>query len=453
MGLNFDTSVSGIFAAQKAIKVTQNNIANMNTEGYARQKLELSVNQGLSGGGVDAQIGNGVLATHVTRIKDEFLIEQSRDEQGQLGFYEGMRSNLSSIENAFSENSDGSISKLLSSFFNGWDELSKYPEENSYRFGLVSQAEALTSKINDVASKLDNVKSTTEHDINVQMKQINRLLTNIKDINVKISESTMEKPNSLMDERDRYIDELSKLTDVKVYPDIKNPLLTNVKVGGVTLVSGTNLRTVDSFYDKSEEKWHLASGTAMLNLTAGSLKSTLDVRNEYLPGYQAELNNFTASIINEVNSIHNVGYGLDNSTGINFFTGSNSKDININNIFKTNPERIATSSVVDSPGNADISKLIVEIKDAPLMAGGTTTLQGFYNAFSVNMATDLNVMRENEMVHEGILIRVQEEKQSVQGVSMDEELSNLLRYEQFYSANSKMLTSINKMFDTLLNMV
>jgi flagellar hook-associated protein 1 len=449
MTFNFDIAFSGIKAGQKAVQVAQTNIANANTAGYARQELDLKVS---SVPGMNNQIGNGVISEHVNRIKDDFLIEQSRGEKSKLGYYQNMKTSLSSMENIFNETSDGSISKQLARFFNAWEELSKFPEETSYRHALVAQASNMSNKFNEIDGELTSLKSITDNDMKMQMNRVNELVEKVGDINAKINKSGSAPPNGFLDERDRYIDELSSLVDVKVTKNISNDQVLDIKVGGVSLVSGSDTKKIEALFDRNEDKWLLTAGSSMMNLKSGSLTANLEARNNNIPKRQQELNDFVATLIKEVNDTHVTGYGLDNSTGLDFFNGSDAGSIQVNNILKTSPGKIATSSEVDTAGNSDVAKLIANLKDAKVMDGGTSNPINFYNGFAVNMATELNVISDNMNVHTSISTQVEEQRQSVQGVNIDEELANLLKFEQYYAANSKALSSVDKMYDTLLQM-
>lgn len=453
MGLDFSISTSGLFAAQKAIQVTQNNIANMNTQGYARQQVELSVNTSLSGYGVAASIGNGVNVDSISRLQDEFLIAQSRGENSQVGYYAEMRGTLSSVESLFSETSKGSMSDRLANFFNAWDDLSKFPEENSYRNSLVKASEGLATKFNDMNGTLREVSAKMDREIDIQMKQINELIQKVVNVNTQITKSALEQPNSLLDERDRYLDQLSSLVNIDVTPDLKNPLLANVKIGGITLVSGTESRPLETMYDSKNEEWLITAGNSLVSLSSGSLKATVEVRNEVIPAYIAKLDSLAATLINEVNAVHRTGFGLDDSTGNDFFVGSGMHNIQVNDLMKTNPEKLAASVSVGTPGNADISKAIASIQNTNLFGGGTLNPINFYNGFAIEMATTLKITADNEAVHTSMLVNVSAQRQQVQGVNMDEELSNLLRFEQYYAANSKVISTVNSLYDTLLNMI
>lgn len=451
-GLNFDVAFSGIFAAQRAIKVTQNNIANINTDGYARQKINFGENVNVGGPGIDMQIGNGVNVEEIERIKDDFLIAQSRGEKGIFNYFQSMRESMSAIETVFNENSEGSVSQLLAKFFNGWEELSKYPEENSYRNALIATSENLANKLNDVNNGLVQLESKLDNDIEFKVKKVNEIIKKIVDTNNKITRMANENPNSLLDERDRYLDELSSYVDVQVVKDIKNPLLVNVKIGGVNFVTGNEARYMETMFDTGEGKWLVTTGNTMVNLTGGTLAGDLEVRNEKVSHYKNQLNEFVSTLVSEINTAHKTGFGLNNATGNDFFEGTGIHNIKLNPLFKTSPESIATSANTDTPGNADISKTIASIKQKNIFSGGTSNPMSYYNGVAIELATETNIVSDNEKVHGNILMNIESDRYAVQGVSMDEELANLLKFEQYYAANSKVVSAVDKLFDTLLQM-
>lgn len=451
--MNYSISLSGLMNAQRGLKVANNNIANAETDGYARQKIELSAINTPLGSGVDSQIGSGVMADKITRMKDDLLIQQSRTESGEVGYYSSLREGLTGVENIFGENSDGSITDLLGKFFNAWEEVTKFPEENSYRASLLGEAERLTTKFNSIQDGLSTMKKEFDNKIEVNVTKVNDLVNKIKDVNLRISKSGTEKPNALYDERDKYIDELSQFADVNVSLDNKRPNLMNVSVGGVNVVSGVEAREVEAMFDSTNEEWLIVAGNAELRLTSGKLISDVNMRNEHINNYENQVDEFVSSLVTEVNNIHAVGYGLDNSTGNPFFLGSNAGSIKVSSLLKDNPEKVGTSSEMDTPGNAEQARAIANLRDSNIYSGGTVNPMNFWNGLVVDMGMELNSVRESESIHESILMGIEEERQNVQGVNIDEEMSNLLKFQRFYAANAKALKTADETYQALLQMV
>lgn len=453
MTFNFNTSLTGLFASQKGLSVISNNIANMETQGYARQRLELKTSSNMVGSGVAKQIGSGVISQEVIQVKDNFLINKVRQESGTEGMYSVLRGSLTDIEMVFGENETGSMTDMMKKFFNSLEELAKYPEQNANRVSVLSQANDLANRANYISSELNKI--TREHDTKIEttISNINELTEKIALINKKIGSSTTENPNALYDERDRYIDELSKYVDVKVKTNIDNPRLVDISVGGSNLVSGGKMNELKSMYLAEEDRHVLHVSAVELNLKSGELMGAIKARNEFLPGYKAEINQVMNTLITEMNAIHQTGFGLDNTTGENLFVGTNAHDIAVNPLLLANPEKLAASGLVDTVGNSEIAKQMADLRDSKAMSGGTKSMLDYWGGVVFQMGSDLHATNDQVTFHGNMKKGFEIERQSVQGVNMDEELANMMEFQRFYQANAKMVSMIDKTFDTLFQMM
>lgn len=453
MSFNFNISLSGLMANQKQMQVAQNNIANATTEGYARQRLNLEASDNLVGHSVEMQIGSGVIATNVERLKDEMLIEQARNEKMEVGYYEEISRVLSDVEVVFGENDDGSISDTMSNFFNAWQELSKFPEENSYRLTLLGETEKFVNKVSSVYNQMQDLKVQMNDSVNVTIKEINDLTTKIANINKQITQQSSESPNALFDKRDMFIDQLSNLIDIKVTTDLNDPRIVNVQTDGVFLVRGVDQNGVKVMLADNENKRYIVANGTTIKSDNGKLGAQIKLENEYIPKYVDSLNEWVIKLAEEVNDQHSIGFGTDNSTGLDFFTGTTAGNLAINTQILNDIRKIATSANVDAPGNNSNAKALADIKYANVFNGNTVNIENYYNGIVLNMGVDLSMAKDNVIVHENVLMGIESQKQQIQGVSVDEEMTNLLQYQQIYTANSKMIKAINDTFDKLFNAV
>ncbi|QST03024.1 flagellar hook-associated protein FlgK (plasmid) [Pontibacillus sp. ALD_SL1] len=452
MGFSFDISQSGLLAARRGINVAQNNIANANTDGYARERLELAPNTTNSGATIDGQIGSGVVTKEVVRLVDELMLQQSRHEMGQTDYFSSMRQHLSNLESVFSETKEGSVSALLSQFYYAYEELAKYPEQHSYRLSLVGQAERLAEKFNSIQEKMSQMRSEVDQTIEVKRNKINELVDKIANVNDRIGKTGGGNANALMDERDRYINELSVYGGVVVEQSAEGKGIVNVRFGEALLVSGTRGNRLEMM-EMNDGEIVLHTGSVTARVEGGSLAADLDFRNRSLPQYNDTLNLLVGDVIANVNGIHATGYGLDNTTGEPFFLGGNAGSIAVNTVLKQAPEKVATSSVAGAEGNNDIARQIASLRTSPTLNGGTTSPVAFYDGFSIQMASDLHIAKDNEKVHEAILLNVNEQKEAVQGVNTDEEMTNLMMFQQYYQANAKAISIIKESLDALMRMI
>jgi flagellar hook-associated protein 1 FlgK len=451
MGLDFYVALSGLRAGETMLQVAQNNIANAKNTSYARQRADVSA-LGIPGGnsGIKAQMGSGVWIDQITRIKDDLLIQQVRTEEGKVGYNSGLKSVLSNIEMVFNETGKSSISELTQKFFNSFQEANKFPEQSSYRLELVYSSVLFTEKIKGISAQMDEIKSQADSQIKVQTNEINGILDKITNINKKMESIASDKVNALLDERDKHLNDLAKIIDIKV-ENKSHPINMELSVGNTKILSGKEYYPLKSTYVDESDKWVLSIGDIKLDLESGSLKGVLESRNELMKKYETGLNEFVGAFITEVNAIHKNGYGLDGTTGENFFSGSDTRTIEINNVLKDNPEKIGLSDTTGVSGNTVVGEALAELRNTQVIQG--KTLPSFYQEYIVTMASELNVARDNEMIHQGVASAMEREKQTIQGVNIDEELTDMMVIQQYYQANARTLKIIEKMLDEVLNLV
>lgn len=449
---NYNVSISGLSAAQYLMKISQNNIANANTDGYVREEGILKPQDSVQGGGTAGQIGSGVSIYGVQRATDDSLTQQVRDDTTFLSYNKTLSGGMSNIQNIIGELQDGSLSNDMQDFFNSFEDLSGFPNQSSYRAAVIGKAQLLTDKFNAMSSQLMDLKKQTDNSINVNIQDANNIINQLATINKEIKETTTEKPNALLDKRDSLLNDLSKYGNVQVVQNPSDASLQDIEFGGTLVVSGTVANQINGMYDQKNDNWIISAGDVALNLQSGSLQGYLQVRNKEVPDNLNEIDNLANTIITQVNTLHSGAYDLNGNTGTNFFTGTNANDIRVNTAIVNNPNLIAVASVPGETGNGDVAKQIAGIQSSNVMASGDTPLQD-WSAFTVSKGQKLNMVQNNITVYQNVLNSAQEQLQSVQGVSMDEEMANLMQYQNFYQANAKAIQSIDKSYQDLLNII
>lgn len=452
MSFNYNISLSGLNAARYALKVTQNNIANVNTEGYARQRVSLTASGTLLGGGVESQIGSGVYAEKIERIKDSLLVEQVRSHGTRVSYFQSLQDGMSNIESVLGELQEGSLTDTMQNFFNSWEEVSKYPSETSYREQVTGNAQQLAFKLNAVSGDLKTYKSELDNKIKVDLKKANDLISQIARVNEEIKRAPTKEPNALLDKRDYYLDELSKIGNVRTISNSEDPNLIDIEFGGMMVVAGTKSQEIEGLYNESQDRWVFAVGNVPVRLESGSLLGNMKIRNETIPNHQKKIDEVASVIINEVNNLHKNAFALDGSTGHDFFTGTNASTIGINSALQSNADLLSISSVAGQAGNSDVARQIADLQNKPAMGSGKNVVED-WTGFVVSAGQELNSVNDNATVYEGVWNDLKAQKQSVQGVDVDEEMANLLQFEKFYQSNARVLKTIDKVFDDLLNMV
>ncbi|MDA1674894.1 flagellar hook-associated protein FlgK [Bacillus cereus group sp. TH152-1LC] len=447
MTLGFNTSLSGLFAAQRGIQTSQMNVSNLNTEGYVRQRMQLSENASAGGAGIEQKIGSGVLVESIKRMTDANMRNNYNNQSSRVGYYEQIESVLNEVETVMGDYSIGKLSNMMGGFFNAWQEVSKFPEESSYRYALVGETAKFTQKINEMGKELSRVEQDTVGNIGVQVSEMNTILNGLAEVNKKINQTGEFVPNALLNERDRLVNKLSSYAEIEVSFESNNPEAISIRSGGAYLLD--NEKSYDIRLVNSNNEYYLSNGTARIDMSTGKLKANLDIVDNYIGSYKKQLDTFATGLIKQVNDIHKTGFSINGDTGIDFFVGTGSKDIAINPALKADPSKLATSAVAGVEGNTDIAKQIGNVMNQTV--SDNMSFRNYVNSFSMEMAQDLNTVSNQVAIQNEVLTGIGERKASIEGVNLEEEMTNLMMYQKLFTANAKAIKAIDETLDTILN--
>jgi len=329
MGLGglFEVSRSAIFAAQQALSVTGQNIANVNTPGYSKQKAiftEANPQDGNPG-----QVGTGVKINAIQRSVDTFLENQLTTSHEQLGRYEVYRNTLLRVQELFGDANAQGIGPALNEFFSALQDVATNPSNVPARSVLLAKATTLSQIFNQADTDLTANRQALDQQISQAITEINSRADQIAELNGKVVEAEVrgQNANDLRDQRQQLVNELADRIEVTTIEDSRGSL--TVFVGrGLTLVSGPNTYDLSGVVSTSNSGLlnvgYDTGGTVKLGITAlitgGRLKGLIDARDTAIPDLQISLDKLAASLVNEVNQVHRLGYGLDGTTGNNFFS-------------------------------------------------------------------------------------------------------------------------------------
>jgi len=321
----------GLLAQQLAIEVTGQNIANVETEGYSRQDVTFEANtprHAIKYGSMH-QIGTGVRVAGIERAHDQFLFEQIMDEGDLTGSTEVKKDIFEQLEVLFNEGSGRSLNDALSSFFASIHDLATNARGMSERADLVSKAEHLASTFNQTGKQLFTIQRNIDATIETEVVEINSLTTQIGKLNESIhanEPASQYKANDLRDNRDRLVKELSKKIDIQLIEESDNQI-------GLTLKDGTALVLKDRVFklstslngdNDSFKDVNIEYGSGLKNITStitgGELRGYLDMRDTEVKSVVDKMNILSASFIQEFNGIHRAGFGIDGSSGLDFFS-------------------------------------------------------------------------------------------------------------------------------------
>ena len=453
-----DIGRSALLTHQRSIHTTGHNIANVNTPGYTRQRVTIAANAPMDY--TPGQMGNGVTATEVQRIYDRYVSDQINAEQHELGRWESQRSAMERVELTFDETVGFSLNLAMTEFWNAWQDLSNNPEGHTERVALISKSDALATAFNQMSKDLQQQQRDMDSGIQVAVGEINALAVEIAQLNQKISavEIGGQNANDLRDRRDLLVKQISEMVDVNAYEDGQGSVTVSV-ADGRPLVEGPHvwsLATQSNAAGHLDVAWTDSSGSTAditASIRGGKLKGWLEVRDAAIPDYLSRLDALAGGIITEVNSLHTGGFDLEALAGEAFFSGTTAADIGINPNIQADPNRIAAaSSAAGVPGDNSNAIAIAGLQHAGIMGGGTATYDDFYSALVTDVGNQVQTAA-GYADHQGVMVTSLENyRDSISGVSLDEEMLNLIKFQHAYDAAAKLITTVDEMIDTVMNM-
>ena len=446
-----------LLSHQVVLQTIGHNIANVNTPGYSRQRVSIVTT--IPENSQFGPVGSGIKVNDIRHVRDLFLGQQYREAQKSLGNWAYQNKTLSQIESVFNEPQDNSLADALNDFWNDWSSLSTDAESHGHRSNLLASSQRLVNGFKQLSQSLTELRDATDRDLENITSDINRLTTEVARINQQITETELgdSQANDLRDMRDHLTDQLSGYIDVNT--QVKANGTTVVAMGGMILVDGSDSIDLDAVVDhKDNQATHrlVWKGTNVeLRNVNGQLAGLMETRDETIPSYLDRLNELSRTLVEEVNALHVSGYGLDGSTGVNFFdanfTDASAIRINSEVLFDSNKIAISDSSNPDDRGNARIATAISALRESLAMGGGTATFNEFYNSLVGALGVEAKEAQSFEANYELLSRQIENKRQSVQGVSLDEEMANMVKFQHAYDAAARVITAMDQALDTVIS--
>ena len=448
-----------LLTQQLGIDVTGHNIANVNTLGYSRQRVNMQTNVPIPFW--PGQTGTGVNAVDIQRIYDRFVGVQINNENQNLGRWETQKGGLEKVEMIFDETTGYGLSQAMDEFWNAWQDLVNNPSGHTERTALVAKSEILANRFNKIYSDLEQTQKDADNSIKGTVEEINLISDQIADLNEQISqiEATGQNANDLRDQRDLLLNELSSMMDITTSEGNDGKVTVFIS-GGRPLVqnnSSWDLSTQTNASGFQDIVWLDGNGGTVNitdNISGGRLKGWIEVRDVSIPGYLSRLDDLAGTIINEVNSLHQVGFDLSGNPGEIFFTGTSASDMAVNPNIVSDVNLIAASGTAGGvPGDNSNAIAIANLQNALTMSGNTATFGDYYNSIVTDVGSDVQKAGINFEHQTAMVNHLNNYRESISGVSLDEEMVNLIKFQHAYDAAAKLITTVDELLNTVLNMV
>lgn len=533
---SLEIAIRAMAAQQAALHVIGHNIANVNTPGFSRQRAILTATRS------EGSVGTGVKVQIVERIRDEIVDFHIRTESSTLHQWVAKNKVLEELEVLFNEPSEAGLSNIMGKFWDSWADFANNPESGSGRVNLREQTKTLSESFNQLYNTLQNHRSAVDKEIQTEVERLNDITEQIAQLNgqiEKIESGRTSKANDLRDRRDLLLDRLSELINCS-YKEMKDSTV-RVSLSGQFLVSRTELALLTTETRQNgylDIKW--ADSGEAVNTSNGKLKGLLDVRDITILEFIDRLDSLASTLIDEVNSLHRNGMGLDGTneitgwkdftgtldangsfninqvtisvssgdslsdirdainamtddadtpTGVaaslsadgkrlvlqpggitpqtidvtadpddimleklgiisNFFQGDGAENITISDAIASDINMIAASQN-GAPGDNSNALVISQLQNSLTMENNTSTFSDYYNG----MVGKLGIERERASNLENnaklFLAQLENRRQSISGVSLDEEMTNIIIFQQAYQMAVNFLQTVSEMLALL----
>ena len=444
---------SALWAHQRAMAVTAQNVANAQTPGYTRERLTLMAVA--SSPYVANGIGLGVTDAGVERTRDTFYDATYRNESGLLGGSATMRDYLSQVESAVNEPSDTGISAALDGLFQSFGDLANDPSSGTNRDLVRTAASRLVRQLNTLDQQIQQTSQDAVAKLRQDVTDANAITSQIASLNANIRAAHAAHADSadLEDRRDLLTDQLSSLAGVRTLPQEDGSI--TVLAGDTTLVDGGTAHAL-SIVPAPGGGFGIGmdgSGTP-IDLKAGSMKAITDLVSKVLPDLTSKLDTFTQSLVTEVNTIHRTGYTADGQTGTDFFdpAGTTARTIRLTDAVSASGDAIAAGGT-NTAGDNSVALLLAGLANTGVASLGGRTMRDYYTGTAASVGTGVRDATTESEIHSTLVDHADTMRSSASGVSIDEEMVNLIGEQQAYSAAAHLVQVANDMMDTLMNMI
>jgi flagellar hook-associated protein 1 FlgK len=446
------TALSGLTAEQGALETTANNVANANNPVYSREVPIFASSDPVV---LDSlTLGSGVKLVSIKDVRDSILESQIQQETQSQGELTALVSALSQTQTTFTSTT-ADIGTAISNFFNSLNQLSTSPADLSLRQNVLTQAGNVARAFNLSANNLGAQRTSLDQSVEQSVTQINQLTTQISSINTRISalENAGESAGSLVDNRTDLINQLSSLIDVSVIPSGNTVALTTAN--GTALVDGQVSFQLSVAPDTSGVQHIFSQGRDITStIVSGALGGILQARDLQIPSLQAQLDTLAAGLANAVNEVQTQGYDLNGNptTATPIFEPPPASGIGAAaglSLVIQDPSLIGASSD-GTPGNNANLEAMYALRNATFVDGQSPTDYFSRIVFAAGNAA-ANAAAE-QSASDSVLQQLKNQRSSISGVSLDEEAANMIRYQQAYAASAQVITAIDQMMQTVINM-
>jgi flagellar hook-associated protein 1 FlgK len=342
----------------------------------------------------------------------------------------------------------------MSRFWAAWQDVAADPTSTAARATLVAQAGTLASRFGRDAKQLDSIVGGIDAGLRGQIGSVNDIAVRIAALNEQIQRVTVagDQPNDLTDQRDLLLDELNRYVPVTVEPQADGTV--TVMIGGTDLVNHDRARRLVAADDGSGHVRPEWSTGGVVILGQGAMAGLVSVRDGELAAYRATLDSLAEAIADAVNAIHQTGGDQTDAAGLEFFTytpGNAAGSLAVNAAIAADPRRVAAAAGPGTPGDGSIAGAIADLQLARIFGSGTQTPADAFAGLIGRIGTDSRQADEMAVNQSLVVGHLVQRRESISGVSLDEEAADMIRFQHAYTAAARVMTAYDELLDILIN--
>ncbi|MBM9513159.1 flagellar hook-associated protein FlgK [Desulfogranum marinum] len=450
---------------QKSIEIVGNNVANVNTEGYSRQRAELMQIPAVNFG--DFFIGQGVTVSDVSRDYSSFISRQLQESNIAFGEETGRSNTLSELERIFNV-SDDNLASEIDDFFDAWQELTTNPSGAVERDVVLQRGQLLGDAFRQVSDELNTITQNLNTEIIGEVEQLNEKISEIAKLNDRIRQIEIggQQANAARDQRDLLVQDLSQTLGVKTYSDNLG-MLAVVLPGGTPLVQGNTAMTIQTVTTGTNVELQVEIAGTIKDISreelGGEFRGIYEMRDVFVEGLHDDLDTLAIDITSSVNDIHDDGYFIDPTTDIAttgqfFFTDITAlpSDVrasrSITTAFTDSRYIAAAGQDTAAPGDNENALKIAALETSHNVTG----TDGNYDAFFSQMVSTVGIeASRNDLALKGAedtTVQLQNLRDGYSGVSLEEEMIDLIQYQRGFQSSAKFLSTVDEMMNSLLQL-
>jgi flagellar hook-associated protein 1 FlgK len=445
-------ATSGLTAARTGLDVTGHNIANINTPGYVRRRMELAEippNDGMNA-------GRGVEVMHIRALRDLYIEARIAREQGGQTYDETLLGGVRGVEATVGLPGQ-SIDARLTAFFDGWSALASDVTSITARDTVVREGQALGAAFSGLSERLTEMAAVHNRTVRDSVGELNALAVTVSQLNARIVTGGVD-VEALRDERTVALARMAELANISVL-DRGDGAADVTVAGGLALVVGANAYPVTTTPQAPSGfvTLHLADFDITHRLGGGRIGALIDLRDTTLPSYQAAVDQLAWDIATQVNALHATGFDGNGAPGGAFFNtpvavAGAAASLSVSAAVAADPRLVAGSATV-AAGDNGVARALAGLRDSRVMNGGSATAAEAWATFVYRVGSDIRSAEASSTTRGQIVRQMERLRDQQSAVSLDEEAANLMRYQRSYEASARYFTTIVDTLDTLMAMV